>query len=140
MSTSDLASEWSILQNQYDSYEKCSLMIKLLSILVLSFSYFLNHMGTMTLGLLLVLWLQDAIWKTYQSRINLRLMDLERGLAEDSSQSASPVTAFQYNSVYALNRPGMFGLIREYSKHAVRPTIAYPHVVLVGVLVLYIFT
>ncbi|MFT4823465.1 MAG: hypothetical protein ACI9DH_001158 [Halioglobus sp.] len=140
MSTSDLANEWSILQNQYDSYEKFSLVIKLLSIGVLSFSYFLHQIGLLTLALLLILWLQDAIWKTFQSRISIRLMDVERGLSADPSQSTSPLAAYQYNSVYARDRPGLLGLIREYLKHAVRPTIAYPHVVLVGVLVLYFFT
>ena len=137
MNESDLAREWSVLQNQYDSYEKCSLIIKLFSVAVLALSYFLNHVGILTVLLLMILWLQDAIWKTFQSRINVRLMEVERGLAENSSQGDAGVRAFQYNSDYALNRPGLFGLIREYLKHAVRPTVAYPHILLVGAAALY---
>lgn len=140
MNESHLAKEWSVLQNQYDSYEKFSLIIKLFSVLVLSFSYFLHHMGILTLLLLLILWLQDAIWKTFQSRINVRIMEVERGLSEDVSEGSSSVKAFQYNSDYARNRPGLFGLIREYLKHAIRPTIAYPHALLVGLMVLYFFS
>ncbi len=137
MNTPDLANEWSVLQNQYDSYEKFSLIIKLFSVAVLSFSYLLHHIGMLTLGLLLILWLQDAIWKIFQSRINARLLDVERGFVEDPNQSSSPVRPFQYNTAYARNRPGLVGLILEYLKHALRPTIAYPHVLLVGVWVLY---
>ena len=137
MNESDLAKEWSVLQNQYDSYEKFSLIIKLFSVAVLSFSYFLHHVGILTFLLLMILWLQDAIWKTFQSRINTRLMEVERGLAENSSEGSSGMRAFQYNTDYARNRPGLIGLIREYLKHSIRPTIAYPHFLLVGLTVLY---
>jgi len=137
MNESYLAKEWSVLQNQYDSYEKFSLVIKLFSIGLISFSYFLHHMGLLTLLLLLVLWLQDAIWKTFQSRINLRILEVERGLAENSGDGGPGIKAFQYNRDYAFTRPGFFGLIREYLKHAFRPTIAYPHALLVGLMVLY---
>ena len=63
-------------------------------------------------------------------------MEVERGLAKNSSEGSSGVRAFQYNSDYVRNRPGLFGLIQEYLKHAARPTIAYPHVLLVGLTML----
>ena len=125
----DLKNEWSVLQNQSDSYEKYSLIIKLVNIGLLSAAYLSNNM-TIFLGfLLLILWVQDAIWKTYQSRIEHRLLKIEKYLLNDVD-----VKAYQLNSDYQKNRPGSIGLIGEYLRQAVRPTVAFPH----GMLVLMI--
>ncbi len=126
MKTKEIETEWSLLQNQFDSYEKYSLIIKLANTGVLSTAYFLDKMGVFTLFLLLILWMQDAIWKTFQSRIEIRLLQLENCIFE-----ASDVKVFQFNSQYLKNRPGVAGLISEYLKQALRPTVAFPHVALV---------
>jgi hypothetical protein len=126
LKTKEIETEWSLLQNQFDSYEKYSLIIKLANTGVLSTAYFLDKMGVFTLFLLLILWMQDAIWKTFQSRIEIRLLQLENSIFE-----ASDVKVFQFNSQYLKNRPGVAGLISEYAKQALRPTVAFPHVTLV---------
>jgi hypothetical protein len=126
LKTKEIETEWSLLQNQFDSYEKFSLLIKLANTGVLCTAYFLNKMGIFVLFLLLILWMQDAIWKTFQSRIETRLLQLENCLFE-----ASDVKVFQFNSQYLKNRPGVAGLISEYVKQALRPTVAFPHIVLV---------
>ncbi len=126
MKTKEIETEWSLLQNQFDSYEKYSLIIKLANTGVLSTSYFLDKTGVFTLFLLLILWMQDAIWKTFQYRIEIRLLQLENCIFE-----ASDVKVFQFNSQYLKNRPGVAGLISEYLKQALRPTVAFPHVALV---------
>ena len=64
--------EWLLMQTQFDSYEKFSLMVKLASIVLFSLSTILAGDQPFAWGLLfalLVLWLQDSIWKTYQARI-----------------------------------------------------------------------
>jgi hypothetical protein len=130
MQTSDLASEWSLLQNQFDSYEKYSLFIKLVSIGIVSFAYFTHHIHFFIFILLMVLWLQDAIWKTFQSRIEVRLLQLEDYLSGDQSLERADGKAYQFNSLYLKGRPGTLALINEYFRQAIRPTIAYPHAVL----------
>jgi len=136
--TPELAAEWCLLQNQLDSYEKHSLLIKLFSIGLLAAGYFSNQLSVFVLLLLLVLWLQDAIWKTFQSRIEQRLLQLERFLATQPSENSANngsdenSAAYQFNTLYLQNRPSSIGLIKEYLTQALRPTIAFPHVALVA--------
>lgn len=131
----NLENEWSILQNQFDSYEKHSLLIKLTSIGLLSAAYFLSSMSFFVFFLLLVLWIQDAIWKTFQSRIESRLIVVENYIISGVNEGAC-----QFNSEYQQQRPGGVALIKEYLRQAIRPTIAFPHIVLllmVGVELLF---
>ncbi|OUS12232.1 hypothetical protein A9Q89_06700 [Gammaproteobacteria bacterium 53_120_T64] len=131
MQTSHLAAEWSLLQNQFDSYEKYSLLIKLSSIVILAAAYFTDHLSIFILCLLFILWLQDAIWKTFQSRIDSRLLQLEAYLSNEHTPQHCDGVAFQFNSLYLQNRPSSAGLIKEYLGQALRPTIAFPHVLLI---------
>jgi len=134
MQTCHLATEWSLLQNQFDSYEKHSLLIKLSSIGVLATAYFTDHLSVFILCLLLILWLQDAIWKTFQSRIDVRLLQVEAYLTHEDNLENTNGKAFQFNSLYLKNRPNIIGLIKEYLGQALRPTIAFPHLLLIVLL------
>ena len=138
MTTSNIASEWSLLQNQFDSYENYSLLIKLSSIGVLATAYFTNHLSVFVLLLLLIIWLQDAIWKTFQARIDARLLQLEGYLSNENALENHDGIAFQFNSLYAQNRPGSIGLLKEYLGQSLRPTVAFPHIVLVTILALHL--
>lgn len=130
MQISDLANEWSLLQNQFDSYEKYSLLIKLSSIALLSIALILNSINIFIGLLLLILWLQDAIWKTFQSRIETRLLSLEKYFSNEQSLEKMNGNAYQFNSDYQKNRPGMMLLINEYCLQAIKPTVAYPYILL----------
>ncbi|GAB1264948.1 hypothetical protein [Aurantivibrio infirmus] len=132
----DLAKEWSLLQNQFDSYEKLSLIIKLSSIGIFSVALIFGGIHFFLLIPLLTLWLQDAIWKTFQARIELRIIQLEKLLTKEEikDESSCDNKAFQFNTEYLKNRPSNMGLIQEYLSNALRPTIAFPHVVLVLIL------
>jgi hypothetical protein len=130
LKTKEIEKEWCLLQNQFDSYEKYSLIIKLANTGLLCTAYFVNRMSVFVVFLLLILWMQDAIWKTFQSRIEIRLLQIENSLLDQSDENA-----FQFNSLYQKNRPGSAGLISEYLRQALRPTVAFPHVVLVFMLI-----
>mgnify|MGYP000414179459 CR=1 FL=1 len=134
MQTSHLAVEWSLLQNQFDSYEKYSLLIKLANIGVLAAAYFTDHLSVFTVCLLIILWLQDAIWKTFQSRIDSRLLQLESYLSNEHTPQHCDGVPFQFNSLYLQNRPSNVGLVKEYLSQALRPTIAFPHLLLIVIL------
>ncbi|WNO60219.1 hypothetical protein [Rheinheimera sp. MMS21-TC3] len=136
-----LATEWCLLQNQYDSYEKHSLYIKMLSIVVMLVAVTLQASSFFIVLLLLVLWLQDAIWKTFQSRIEPRLLQLELYLKlpselEPSQLSTKAVCVFQFNSEYQKVKLTGLLLIKEYIAQSVRPTVAFPHLVLILLLLI----
>lgn len=125
MNTSNLENEWSILQNQFDDYEKYSLIIKLVNIGLLSAAYFSNNISFFVVFLLLILWIQDAIWKTFQSRIETRLLQIENFIRNGTNEEAH-----QFNSQYQKNSLRGIALISEYCRQAIRPTIAFPHLLL----------
>lgn len=122
----DLKNEWSILQNQSDSYEKYSLLIKLVNIGLLSAAYISGNISIFVVFLSLILWVQDAIWKTYQSRIKSRLLQIENCLLNGIDDKS-----YQFHTDYHKNRPGSIALVGEYIRQAVKPTVAFPHVALV---------
>lgn len=78
---------------------------------------------------LVVLWLQDAIWKTFQSRIEPRLLQIEKYISEKSEESV-----FQFNSEYHRDRLSGISLIKEYVRQSIRPTVVFPHIVLILIL------
>lgn len=125
-----MENEWSLLQNQFDSYEKYSLLIKLANIAILSAVYITNRPGIFVVFLLLALWLQEAIWKTFQSRIEARLLKIEACML-----NGGDTKPFQFNSEFLKDRPGNAALISEYLRQALRPTVAFPHALLVLMLV-----
>ena len=131
MTTSDFKEEWCLLQNQFDSYENHSLLIKLTSIVVATASCITDYAGMLTALIVIILWGQDAIWKTFQSRVESRLLLVERSIGDGSDQRP-----FQFNSRYQQHRLSGMSLVREYLDQAIRPTIAFPHLVLLPVLLI----
>lgn len=131
MEKNEFKTEWCLLQNQFDSYEKHSLYIKLLSVIVLVAAEISDVINIFIVLVLVVLWLQDAIWKTFQSRIETRLLQIEKYISQKSEE---PV--FQFNSEYQSTRLNGLSLINEYALQSIRPTVAFPHIVLTLILLL----
>ncbi|MBA6337450.1 hypothetical protein H4J57_09575 [Colwellia sp. BRX8-7] len=129
MEKNKFSSEWSLLQNQFDSYEKHSLYIKLIAVIVLLIAIISNVITIPIFLILVVLWLQDAVWKTFQSRIETRLLQLEKYISADSSENVC-----QFNSEYHKVSLSGLTLIKEYACQSIRPTVAFPHVVLIFIL------
>ena len=134
MERKEFKTEWCLLQNQFDSYEKNSLYIKLLSIIVLLAVEISDAISIVIVLVLVVLWLQDAIWKTFQSRIEPRLLRIEKYISEESDESA-----FQFNSEYHSVHLSGLSLINEYVRQSIRPTVAFPHIVLILILLIRYF-
>jgi hypothetical protein len=133
MQTNAYNQEWTVLQNQYDAYERASLGIKLFAVAVLVTLIATQSLTCYAIALLPTLWLLDAIWKTFQSRIEVRILVVEAAIEEGKTDGA-----FQFNRDFLKTRPSTVSLISVYVKQALRPTIAYPHVVILvlGVLIL----
>ncbi|WP_293268018.1 hypothetical protein [Neptunomonas sp.] len=123
--------EWNVLQTQSDAYEKHSLYIKLLGIAITACATLIQA-NLLLILLLATLWLQDAIWKTFQARISERLLKVEAAL-RDNNETLNNVSPCQLNSEWLAQRSGFSGLIKEYLCQAARPTVAFPYILLIGV-------
>lgn len=120
-----LQQEWELLHEDHERYDRNALYIKLAAIIccALSLAYQLSFLlGTL---FVLTLWLQEGIWRTFQSRIADRLMLVEQGI-----KSREDVSAFQLYSSWEQERPSTMGLIKSYISNSVRPTVAFPYIIL----------
>ena len=127
MATDYLSLEWQTLQNQFDSYEKYSLLIKLVAIFTTSFALGFEFNLLVPVLMVGVFWLQDGIWKTFQGRFETRLLIVEAALAANHNE-----TGCQFNQQYQQIANSGIALIKEYLKQCLRPTVMYPYVVLLG--------
>jgi hypothetical protein len=122
-----LQQEWTTLQNNFERYESASLCIKLVAV-ALSYAGVAFGLEWWFVGLVvLVLWLQEGIFKTYQARLGERLLELEALMVQDAPL---PGSAFQLHSRWLAARKGTVGLLAEYAASAGRPTVAFPYAVL----------
>lgn len=131
--TNAAAREWTVLQHLYERYEFGALMIKLTAVALFFAGIVIDLHASWLMLLMAVLWLQEGIFKTSQTRLGGRLLQLEQMLAGgDGGQGG----AFQLHTGWAAQRPGVIGLVGEYLRSAMRPTVAFPYAVLLLPLVL----
>lgn len=133
--TGGLGQEWLALQNQYEQYEKGGLLLKLSAVLLCGLGFVLGLHETVMAVLLLILWLQEGIFRTFQTRLGTRILRLEQALKQPET---SDVAAFQLHSEWLATRPGVLGLLVEYASSALRPTVAFPYAVLLLLIVLLV--
>ncbi len=128
-----LTREWELLQQSFDAYERFTLLIKLLAVLLVSIGWLLSAGALVVILLVLVLWFQESIWKTFQGRIGGRLMKIEAALVADDDDV---VDAYQLHTDWQRRRPDNKALIAEYLVAARKPTVAFPYAVLLLIIVL----
>jgi len=134
VSKSNFQDEWMILHGDIEKYEKFSLVIKLVSVLASVFSVALVDSEWIAVTVILVLWLQDGIWKTFQKRLETRIIFVEQKLKNKSDRNH---TAFQLYSQWGDKRQGVVGLVKEYLLNSLKPTVAYPYAFLVLLVLIY---
>lgn len=113
------------LQNNYEQYERTALLIKLVAIVLGAIAWSAGE-NRVVIAAIAVLWVQEGIFKTYQSRLGVRLMRIE-ALIKQSDAEAMP---FQLHTEWSASRQGVVGLLAEYAASAARPTVAFPYAVL----------
>jgi hypothetical protein len=124
MNNSLLGQEWQTLQNCHEQHEKNALLIKLVCVGLCVVGLGLR-VPLVWLGFCVVLlWGQEAIFKTYQGRIAQRLVLVEGLLA----MRLTDASAMQLHSEWQLARPGFLRLIGGYGASACKPTVAFPYV------------
>jgi len=126
--------EWAILHGNIESYEKFSLIIKLFCVSVSVFLIAYDINAWFAVVLVSVLWLQDGIWKTFQKRLEdrIKLIEQKMQLKPDDDD-----VAFQLYSQWENNRTGLSEMIKEYYSSAIKPTVAYPYIIFIPLLLLF---
>ena len=126
-----LVKEWQSLHTSHECYEHYALIIKLFSVAVTLFLFAFYQGSIAVILLLAVLWLQEGILKTYQARTSERIELIEQALLE------SNLPAFQFYSQWSKNRPSSAGLVMEYIKNSLKPTVIYPYLPLIVITVMF---
>ena len=129
-----LKQEWQNLHQDQERYDRYGLLIKLTATLSTLIAITFVMALWIAILFILVLWLQEGIWRTVQSRSNERIMAVEKALKEVANGAPS-THGMQFYTEWEASRPGTAGLIKEYVVNAVRPTVAYPYVLLIAVVV-----
>ncbi len=125
-----LAQEWTTLQNNHESHERSALIIKLVTVALFA----LAALDPLEMAaLVLLLWLQEAVLKTWQGRLADRLVQVESLLAGTGNGA---MLAYQLHSLWQAQRPDLGGLLAQYGRSALRPTVAFPYAPLLLVLAL----
>lgn len=127
-----LGREWAALHRDCEAGERSALWIKLCAVALTVVAVALSFDAVLTMALAAVLWLQEAIVRTGQARLVARLLRVEAMLREGAA--AVPRQACQLYSDWQATRPGTAGLLAEYLAAALRPTVAFPYIVLVVLL------
>jgi hypothetical protein len=131
--SSPLNEEWQTLHQDFERYDRYSLLIKLTAVLSSLIIIGLAINLWIAVSFILVIWLQEGIWRTVQARTAERLLALEEMIKSDDQKSA-----MQFYSNWEATRHSAAGLIKEYLLNALRPTVAYPYIILLGVLVMIV--
>lgn len=125
--TSPLVHEWTTLQNNYEQYEKNSLLIRLVSAVLFVVCLVLPLDAVIPIAVMVILWIQEGILRTGQSRLGDRLLRIEQMLRQASPQVAY---ACQLHTEWQAGRPRFAGLLAEYAKSMLKPTVGFHYTVL----------
>ncbi|MCU6435734.1 hypothetical protein LPB67_18310 [Undibacterium sp. Jales W-56] len=123
-----LEQEWMVLQNNIEALERSCLWIKLSAFALFVVTAMFSFSAWMIAGLLASLCLQEAIVRTSQARLGIRIVRIESHL---QSQDACGLS-FQLHTEWQNDRPGWAGLLMDYLTQALRPTVAFPYAVLMA--------
>ena len=129
-----LINEWQSLHKSHEHYEQYALIIKLFSVATTLFSLVLYQGSVIIILILAILWLQEGIWKTYQARTCNRIELIEQALVEGD------LVSFQFYRQWTENRPSSVGLITEYIKNSLKPTVIYPYIPLIFITLIAPYT
>jgi hypothetical protein len=123
-----LSAEWTLLQAQYDDYEKAALLIKVFTVSIVLVALITGLSSLLCVLFILILWLQEGVIRTVQSRTEQRLCTVEKAIA---NSPATSTIAMQLHTDFGHQRATPIRLVVEYIRHALRPTVAMIYIGLV---------
>lgn len=118
--------EWQTLQYNHERHERNALLIKLTCVALSVLGLTLSVPWIWLAVVIALLWLQEGIIKTYQTRLADRLLRVEGLLRQ--TQSASASAAMQLHTEWGAQRPNGAALVASYFLSTCRPTVAFPYV------------
>ncbi|WP_306520319.1 hypothetical protein [Rheinheimera sp.] len=118
--------EWLLLQQSYDQMEKQALWLKVVAIALWLWLVQSQSGLLLQLGLVLLFWLHEGLWKTQQSRTESRLYALEQ-----ATQQAQDIGCLWHHS-WQQQRGGVVDLLWSYLKSSLKPTVAVTYVILLA--------
>lgn len=123
-----LGLEWATLQNNVERYETGALALKWSAMLLAVLGLGLNFPLSLISAVILLIWLQEAVYRTFQARLGRRIVRVETLVRQACGPAKDAVAPpFQLHSEWLESRSSGLGLIREYLASALRPTVAYPY-------------
>lgn len=133
-----LVEQWQTLHNNHETYENYALIIKLVATTITLFAFAFSVATFVTLLILATLWLQEGIWKTFQQRTANAIITIEDKLAqnevEQKDESNEPYLLYKH---WQVNRPNTKKLIAEYVSNSLKPTVMYPYLPLLLVVLIF---
>jgi hypothetical protein len=133
-----LVEQWHTLHNNHETYENYALIIKLVATTITLFAFAFSVATFVTLLILATLWLQEGIWKTFQQRTANAIITIEDKLAQNEvEQKDESNEAYLLYKHWQVNRPNTKKLIAEYVSNSLKPTVMYPYLPLLLVVLIF---
>jgi len=104
--------------------------VKLVAVVLATLGIALSWPALAAILPLPVLWLQEGILRTSQARLAARLLQIESGASDP----------WRLHTEWQAGRSGVVGLLTEYVGNSLRPTVAFPYVVLLAIDVIFVST
>lgn len=120
---SPLQIEWTTLQQDHERHERCAIGVKIAAVALMATGALFGFPLEMAMPLTAAVWLIEAMLRTVQGRLGVRLLAIEARMAEGGDGAG----AFRLHSDWQASRPGAAGLLLEYGSTALKPTVAFPH-------------
>lgn len=124
---SPLQTEWSTLQHDHERHERCAVGIKIAAVALTAGAALFGFPFELAAPLIAIVWVIEAMLRTVQGRLGQRLLKVETLIADGASEYA----ACQLHTEWQATRPGAAGLLMEYAKSALKPTVAFPYPLLI---------
>ncbi len=120
---SPLHTEWATLQQDHERHERCAVGIKIAAVALTAGAALFGFPFELAAPLTVIVWVIEAMLRTVQGRLGQRLLKVETLIADGASDYA----ACQLHTEWQAGRPGAAGLLAEYARAALKPTVAFPH-------------
>ena len=124
--SSSIEHEWLALHRAFEAHERNALWIKLIAIVLCGGAVILSLNEYFVSTLVVTLWIQEAVIRTFQSRLGSRILRVEQLIRDNV-----PGGAFQLHSEWLAQRKRGAAMLGEYAVNALRPTVAYPYIALI---------
>ena len=133
-----LVEQWRTLHNNHENYENYALIIKLVATAITLLAFTFSVATFVALLLLVTLWLQEGIWKTFQQRTANAIIAIEDRLdIHNDEQSNELMKPYLLYKQWQANRPAAKTLIAEYVSNSLKPTVSYPYFPLMLVVLIF---